>query len=295
MSSFNARDLALLLPDEVDATIGLRSKPSQETAVFEPLKPRIDKSKKVTRYFPNKAPVWNEVAEDFAGEETESGAAVFSIDTVGSKGEETDRRLRRLQASDSSARETEGSGRGGAGVRQRKRYEAEVVVELDVSEEPRVMPSITGNTHQSEDALDDAEEEEEESEAMRRARIRSKMLGRQEQSQVEVVAELEESEYETDSDDSEEEEERVMLRPVFVPRAKRETIIEQEQKQAEEELQQEKKLRQAEERKKQTRVMVAESIKRIDEKKELSMTDADSDAGLPDDADDANDEEEVRI
>lgn len=39
--------------------------------------------------------------------------------------------------------------------------------------------------------------------------------------------------------------------------------------------------------------MVAESIRRTEESKEMSLTDADSDSGLPDDTDDMDDEEEV--
>ena len=44
----------------------------------------------------------------------------------------------------------------------------------------------------------------------------------------------------------------------------------------------------------QTRVLVAESIRRNIEMTEMSHTDADSDAGLPDDSDDLDDEMEVR-
>ena len=43
----------------------------------------------------------------------------------------------------------------------------------------------------------------------------------------------------------------------------------------------------------QTRVLVAESIRRNIEMSEMSQTDADSDAGLPDDSDEADDEIEV--
>ena len=44
----------------------------------------------------------------------------------------------------------------------------------------------------------------------------------------------------------------------------------------------------------QTRVLVAESIRRNQEMSEMSHTDADSDAGLPDDSDELDNEIEVR-
>ena len=60
MASFTGRDLALLLPDKLDVRNA-----EGEKDLFEPLKPKVDQTKKVTRYFPGKAPVW-------AGEEGET-------------------------------------------------------------------------------------------------------------------------------------------------------------------------------------------------------------------------------
>lgn len=53
MASFTGRDLALLLPDKLDVRNA-----EGEKDLFEPLKPKVDQSKKVTRYFPGKAPTW---------------------------------------------------------------------------------------------------------------------------------------------------------------------------------------------------------------------------------------------
>lgn len=117
-----------------------------------------------------------------------------------------------------------------------------------------------------------------------------------------------ESEYETESD---EEDEQQLLKPVFVPKLKRETIMEQERKAAEEAARLEQEAEevqsllitelvssvvaekwsilllcgvvQLEERKQQTRAIVAETIRRQEELKEMDRTDADSDAGMPDD------------
>jgi hypothetical protein len=53
MSSFTGRDLALLLPDKIDLNDG-----EGEKDLFEKLKPKVDLSKKVGRYFPGKTPNW---------------------------------------------------------------------------------------------------------------------------------------------------------------------------------------------------------------------------------------------
>ena len=53
MTSFTGRDLALLLPDKLDVRDA-----EGEKDLFEPLKPKIDLTKKVTRYFSGKAPTW---------------------------------------------------------------------------------------------------------------------------------------------------------------------------------------------------------------------------------------------
>ena len=53
MANFTGRDLALLLPDKFDVRNA-----EGEKDTFEPLKPKIDQTKRVTRYFPGKAPVW---------------------------------------------------------------------------------------------------------------------------------------------------------------------------------------------------------------------------------------------
>lgn len=48
MSSFGARDLALLLPDQVGETISYKTKEQEEELLekYQPLLPRVDTSKK---------------------------------------------------------------------------------------------------------------------------------------------------------------------------------------------------------------------------------------------------------
>lgn len=53
MSTFTGRDLALLLPDKLDVRNAADEKDN-----FKALKPKVDLSKKVTRYYQGKAPTW---------------------------------------------------------------------------------------------------------------------------------------------------------------------------------------------------------------------------------------------
>ena len=104
-------------------------------------------------------------------------------------------------------------------------------------------------------------------------------------------------EYESgSSDEYSEDEEDVgrIMKPVFVPRSSRVTIHEVEKKQKEEQILAEKKRLKKEERKSETRALLAESIRRNQELEENHMDDANSDAGMPDDTDGVDDELEVR-
>jgi microfibrillar-associated protein 1 len=94
-------------------------------------------------------------------------------------------------------------------------------------------------------------------------------------------------EYES-SDESEEEQ---TLKPVFVRKENRMTIKEAEKQQHAEEQTKAKQRQKEEERKAQTRILVAESIRKTEEQS-THFDDADSDAGLPDDTDDLDDEVE---
>ena len=100
------------------------------------------------------------------------------------------------------------------------------------------------------------------------------------------ASESESEESETESESSEE-----IMKPVFVPRAKRETIIELNRKYEEEERKAEVALQKKEQKKVESRSIVAESIRKLDEKNLLNAVDM-SDAGMPDDIDDPEDETE---
>lgn len=96
------------------------------------------------------------------------------------------------------------------------------------------------------------------------------------------------SEYETDSEDEVE-----ILKPVFVPKNKRITVVQQEEKQLQEQLAEQKKKDLHKKRVNHTRSLVAESIRRIDEQKQQEEDEVGSDTGLPDDTDNPDEDIEV--
>mmetsp|Transcript_35559 Transcript_35559/g.36243 ORF Transcript_35559/g.36243 Transcript_35559/m.36243 type:complete len:469 (-) Transcript_35559:261-1667(-) len=293
--SFNARDLALILPDQVGDAYSLRHTETGEvTDKYEPLKPKIDQTKKVTRYFPGKAPQWAEEENSTITEEIVGVIDRRPEGAIISAG--VDKRLARLAAT------------AEAGVNNkvgRRIYEAEIVVDDNKSDEQDNDWSLQENEILEGDApmvmlIEKAEEDEEEIHA-RRSRILQKLSLKQSQEEMRKEKEKaseSESEYETDTDDYSEEDEEEnarMMKPVFVPKAKRQTIQDQERVQRELELRETQQLQAKEERKQKTRVLVAESLRREEERKELQAQgdgESDSESRLPDDTDDADDEEE---
>lgn len=88
------------------------------------------------------------------------------------------------------------------------------------------------------------------------------------------------SEYETESDESEEENGQ-MLKPVFIPKGNRLTIQEQEDKMLEEDMKEMEQRKVLEERKAESRKLVAESIQKLEEQEMAVNENYDSDDGLP--------------
>jgi microfibrillar-associated protein 1 len=291
MSQFSTKDLALLLPDEVDAFSMRHTQDSDALDTFVAPKPKIDASKKVTRYFPGKAPEWVDPAAE-AGKK--AGAAGDATQPV-----IVDRRLARLAKATAAAASASASSPAGAGGR--RRYEAMVIEEaVDASATtPGIGIDYAFESDTIEVAASDRLDDEDDI-AARRRRIKERLAAAAAAEAsaaplVPAVAQESESEYETDSsEDESEEEDRVLMRPVFVPKFRRQTIADKE---AEEEkihlkVAEEKVL--GEEKKRATHVMVAESVRRLEDMDNLSLqaaTDVDSDAGCPDDGDDEDDEE----
>jgi microfibrillar-associated protein 1 len=313
--SFGARDLALLLPDEVGETIAFKPKGDDEDklAKYQPLVPRVDTTKKTRRYFPGQVPTWIEAPED---EEV-----TIEIDAPKSTEPIVDRRLARIaQTQGATSSSSSGSGRS-----RRRIYEAEVIEESSsssVSASGVAAEIAEGDILEGDNPflqkLEEEHEENEEEIAARRQRVRDRLASRRhevvtsehsgravggilsmaDQKLLQATAQQEESsEYETDTDDTDSEEESggpsKLLKPLFISRQYRETLRQQEEEEKIKEVKQQQELLFREERKHQTRVLLAESIKKQNDLDAMrDVTDNDSDAGLPDDLDYEDQEEE---
>lgn len=227
---------------------------------------------------------------------------------------ETDRRLARISNAQASV--------SGSSSRRRRIYEAEVIVDSDT--EGAKDDVVEGDVLEGDSALlrrlEAQRDEEDDDVAARRRRIKERLaIRRGEQQQQEdtsspavsgfasrrvdrpaspVDESSGSSEYETESEEESDEDEdggRPLLKPLFVPRARRETLRTQEELDKEQEAARQKELLRAESKKQQTRLMLAESIRRQEEiAAHGDVTDMDSDAGLPDDTDDPNDDDEFQ-
>ena len=289
---FGARDLALFLPDKAGDAHSLRHTELNEEEIFEPLKPKIDNSKKVVRYFPGKAPIWLDDGAISSSFVTSSSSEVKNDTNINST---LDRRLQRINKSNEPV-----SNRG-----RRRIYEAEVIVDSENHNEEINEPFKT-NDQEDDFIMNEDDDEDEEDIVARRNRIKSKMQSI-EKSRDSVAQSSSssshpstmthnnnsESEYETDSDESSEEDTK-MKKPVFVPRNNRETLKEQERKiEVQLELEKQKSI-QEQGRKQQTREMVADSIRRNEESAFANLN-QDNDEGRPDDTDEPDDDDEEVI
>jgi hypothetical protein len=310
LNQFGLKDLQQLLPDEQDA-FSLKHTKLDDTDKIESIKPRIDQTKKVARYFKGKAPIW---ANDEKEEDVEikidlpSSCSSFSI---------TDSRLARLEMASSNRGNSDNKSSG-----RRRIYEAEVIEE-GVSEEDDndkdweksvLLGGDDGDENDDEGNDENINNIDDEDDIdARRARIYKRLAVQKENDlEIDIVthnrnnsnrvimeAEVihsnndddeEESEYEADSDESEEEEK---IKHVFIPKSQRKELQLMELKNEEEELKLNKKRENLESRKEVSRNMVAVSIRREEERKlALDSTDADSDSGLPDDTDNIDEEME---
>lgn len=236
-------------------------------AVREKLKGKIGQTR-VKRYWPGKAPEWAEEGEEDDGIRMSRASALdkaFPSHDGLDAGRKDDPRLRRLAESkiDEEVR-----------ADHRRIRQAEIVSTLE--EETRRQERIT-EEEENEDALDE-----------KRRRIREKLLQRQqeealpqeEEEEAEESEEEEESEYETESD--EETTVIAMVKPVFVPKAERDTIAERERIEAEELALEESMKKRLEERKAETKKIVVEKIREEQEiqknlESEANVADVDTD------------------
>ena len=249
-------------------------------SVRDKLRGKIGQTK-VKRYWPGKAPEWAEEVEE--EQDIKPSKAVnrqaelekaFLLRDESDFPRKDDPRLKRLAESRRDRDE--------AVARHRQIRQAEIV---STREEEKA-------------ALELAEaEEDEDDEAIleRRKRIKEKLLQRQREEEAALEEELEEededeeeSEYETDSE--EEIGGIAMIKPVFVPKAERDTIAEREKLEAEEAAFQESMKKKLEERKVETKQLVVEEIRKEEEIEKNRA--AEGDGGEVDTDDETNEAEE---
>ncbi|BBG98203.1 microfibrillar-associated protein-related protein [Prunus dulcis] len=213
---------------------------------------------KVKRYWPGKAPEWADDADEDGDIRMSAAASLekaFPTEEYSDVVRKDDPRLRRLAESRIDNRED---------ARADHRQEAKRQEGLEAEEEDA-------------DALEE-----------RRRRIKEKLRQREQEEapllseDEEEVKEEEEEESEYDTDSEEELTGMVMLKPVFVPKSERDTIAERERLEAEERALEESRKRNLEERKRETKQIVVEEIRKDEEiqkglEQEANIADIDTD------------------
>eukprot|EP00923_Selenidium_pygospionis_P018238 GHVN01031940.1.p1 GENE.GHVN01031940.1~~GHVN01031940.1.p1 ORF type:complete len:437 (+),score=105.33 GHVN01031940.1:1331-2641(+) len=264
----------------------IRSKASSE---FEP---KFDATKRVGRYWAGKAPEADDEPDIEEESDEEADEEPRAVDTS-----LQDRRLKRLQE---IAEENEEEG-GADPVERRRRHEAVIYTAPD---------DLTEKGDDKEGTVADMTEipdggESDDAAASRRDKLRKAALLRrkQEEERLEALAQEEESESEYESDyDSDPEAvagARGLIKPVFVPASRRETVKEQERLAEEEAIKEREMKMRLEDRRQETHKMVVDAIKQeiADEAAAAQVSFiGDSDTEMPPSEDeDMNDEAEYEL
>lgn len=247
--------------------------------VREKLRGKIGQTK-VKRYWPGKAPEWAEDLEDDADvralllhrEELLEKAFPSRPELDAVRGKD-DARLRRLAENRRDREE--------AVARHRQIRQAEIVT---TREEERKAQEGAELEEEDEDAIEE-----------RRRRIKEKLLQRQKEEEMAVIEEEEEEEEEEEDSEYETDEDEdfggiAMIKPVFVPKAERETIQEREKLEAEEIAFEEAMKKRLEERRVETKQIVIEEIKKDEEM--AKNPEGDGDGAEIDTDDEVNEAEE---
>lgn len=230
---------------------------------------------RVRRYWPGKAPDWAPEEDDDDADDEGADSTFQQQQEPFPSGrapavrveQKDDPRLRRLAGA-------RGSGVPGEAATRRQIRAAQVVDDEEESdgedEEQRQRAALLRKAQADEDESEEDEEDEDMLE-LRRMQMRRRVTERKaeeeelalEEEEVEEQEQEDSSEYETDSE--EEGPGRAMLKPVFVPKQERETIVEREKIMEEMERDQESAKTRLEERKVETRQIVEAEIRRESE------------------------------
>ncbi|KAI3981028.1 hypothetical protein MKX01_039967 [Papaver californicum] len=239
-------------------------------AIRDKLRGKIGQTK-VKRYWPGKAPEWADEVEEEGDIRTAREVALetaFPTRDDSDVVRRDDPRLRRLAESKIDNRDE-------IRADHRRIRQAEIVSTIE--EENRRQEGL------------DLEEEDEDAQEERRRKIREKLLQREqeeaallpeEEEDEPEESEEEESEYETDSE--EESMGIAMVKPVFVPKAERDTIAERERLEAEEQKLEDMVRRRKEERRVETKQIVVAEIQKDEQiqknlEAEANIEDVDTD------------------
>ena len=246
-------------------------------AVRDKLRGKIGQTK-VKRYWPGKKPEWADEAED----DIDLRAARVSLDEAFPKAEEgdrdrdrppkDDRRLRRLA-------ETRAENKEELRADHRRIRQAEIV---STAEEERDRQEAQVEEEDDEDAQEERRRRIKERQRLR-AQEEEELLPQEDEPLEDDVQESEESEYETDSED--EQMGMAMVKPVFIPKAQRDTIAERERLEEEERQAEENIRKRLEARKIETRQIVVEEIRKDEHiqkalNEDASIEDVDTDDEL---------------
>lgn len=303
----------MLLPDDTPGDpVSLRhTKTKEETEVFKPLKPKVDLSKKVARYRAGHVPKFAHGYEEERGFVTANSKvrpetatkAQHSLALVNSN-----RRIR-VEAQILIAGESASNN-----ASQNKRAES-LSGDQQASSDNDVANALLDSSSDEEDDTDidrrrrmlrdrakarEAQNDEPTMFEKKIAPVNSQIMKRREEftsapklanrsSASSSSSGSSSSEYETDTDDSEPGEE--LMKPVFVPKKARENVKRQEELAAEEERREKREQEKVEARKRESRLLVAEVVRREQIGTEKGES---SDVEIPDDTDGLDPTQEYR-
>ncbi|XP_031275721.1 microfibrillar-associated protein 1-like [Pistacia vera] len=242
-------------------------------AIRDKLRGKIGQTK-VKRYWPGKAPEWADDIDEDNDIRMARAAALekaFPSQEDSDVAKKDDPRLRRMAESRIDNRDE-------IRADHRRIRQAEIV-------------STEEEENKRQEGLD-LEEEDEDALEERRRRIREKLLQREQEEaallpeeEEEAVEEEEEEESEYETDSEEDHTGMTMLKPVFVPKQERDTIVERERIEAEEQAIEELAKRKLEERRVETKQILVEEVRKDEEiqknlELEANIADVDTDDEL---------------
>jgi len=271
-------------------------------------KPANDGAKRVTRYFPGKAPHWAQEPKESEKPLQKVSGKESAKDTE--RSERDDRRLKRKQAeledaASSRLRRLQAS-TAHIGVERHERHRTiqEVRFLQAADEEESVKKEEVEEVKAPAAELAPpvgADSDDEEAQMIRRERLRERALLRRKEEEEKVFLkqenedsdeDLEEEASEYESDSEEDVRRHMMLKPVFVSKTQRETLKEREMIEQEAERAKEKTKERLLERKAESKVILVDTIKQADVERDVNDA---SDIELIDDNDEINEAEEYDL